>query len=109
MYQFNNQTISADEEGYLKNREEWRPEIANDIAKTENIELSERHWVVIQFLGDYFAEYAMSPAIRIMVKAMKKKYGADAYPKAALYLLFPQGPAKQATKIAGLPKPTGCI
>ncbi len=83
----------------------WR----NLIAKAENIEMTPAHWEVVNFLREYYEEYQIAPAVRILVKEMTKKFGKEKGDQKALYALFPYGPAKQACKIAGLPKPTGCI
>ena len=71
--------------------------------------MNDEHWEVVNFLRDYYDEYQIAPAIRVLVKALKKTMGKDKGSNKYLYTLFPYGPAKQACKIAGLPKPTGCI
>jgi len=101
--------IETDEEGYLVNLSDWTDEVANEIAKTENIEMSESHWEVVNFLREYYEEFQIAPAVRVLTKAIGKKLGADKGNSQYLYELFPYGPAKQACKIAGLPKPTGCV
>jgi tRNA 2-thiouridine synthesizing protein E len=102
-------TFETDEEGYLVNLSDWSEEVATHIAKEENIELTENHWEVINFLREYYIEYQIAPAVRVLTKAIGKKLGADKGNSKYLYELFPYGPAKQACKIAGLPKPTGCV
>ncbi|MBB6055846.1 TusE/DsrC/DsvC family sulfur relay protein [Tolumonas osonensis] len=104
-----NKEIETDTYGYLKNMSDWTPELAELIAAGEQITLSEAHWEVIHFVRDFYAEYKTSPAIRALVKAMALKLGEDKGNSRYLYRLFPEGPAKQATKIAGLPKPAKCI
>jgi tRNA 2-thiouridine synthesizing protein E len=105
----NGKQYETDEEGYLSNLSEWTEEIAGAIAKVENIEMSQNHWEVVNFLRDYYNEYQIAPAVRVLTKAIGKKLGADKGSSQYLYELFPYGPAKQACKIAGLPKPTGCV
>ena len=102
-YAFNGMQIAHDEEGYLTDIAEWTPELA------ENIALTPEHWEVVNFLRDYYEEYQIAPAVRILMKEMTKKYGKEKGDQKYLYGLFPYGPAKQACKIAGLPKPTGCV
>lgn len=104
-----NKEIETDTYGYLKNMSDWTPELAELIAAGEQITLSEAHWEVIHFVRDFYAEYKTSPAIRALVKAMALKLGEYKGNSRYLYRLFPEGPAKQATKIAGLPKPAKCI
>ncbi len=109
MYQIQDVTIQADKEGYLLNLEDWSNNLAILIAEQENIILTDNHWEVINFVRDFYVEFNTSPAIRMLVKAMAKKLGTEKGNSIYLYKLFPKGPAKQATKIAGLPKPARCI
>jgi TusE/DsrC/DsvC family sulfur relay protein len=102
-------SIETDEEGYLVNLGDWSEVVANEIARSENVEMSENHWEVVNFLREYYNEYQIAPAVRVLTKAIGKKLGADKGNSKYLYELFPYGPAKQACKIAGLPKPTGCV
>lgn len=102
-------SYEVDEEGYLVNLADWTEEIAVEIAKTEEIDLSENHWEVVNFLREYYDEFQIAPAVRVLTKAIGKKFGKEKGNSKYLYELFPYGPAKQACKIAGLPKPTGCI
>ncbi|MFA5627691.1 MAG: TusE/DsrC/DsvC family sulfur relay protein [Thiohalomonadaceae bacterium] len=102
-------TVEVDEEGYLVNINDWDRDIAAELAKSENLELTDSHWEVIDFLREYYNEYQIAPAVRVLTKAIGKKLGADKGNSKYLYELFPYGPAKQACKIGGLPKPTGCI
>ncbi len=101
--------LETDEEGYLVNLADWTEEVAEDIAKKENITMTSNHWEVVNFLRDYYNEYQIAPAVRVLTKAIGKKLGPDQGNSTYLYELFPYGPAKQACKIAGLPKPTGCV
>lgn len=102
-------SIEVDEEGYLVNLSDWDETVADYMAKEEKIEMTPNHWEVINFLREYYSEYQIAPAIRVLTKAIAKKLGPDKGNNKYLYELFPYGPAKQACKIAGLPKPTGCI
>ena len=108
-YEVNGTVAEHDEEGYLTDIGVWNTDLAGLIAKAENIEMTPEHWEVVNFLRDYYEEYQIAPAVRILVKEMTKKYGKEKGDQKALYALFPYGPAKQACKIAGLPKPTGCV
>jgi tRNA 2-thiouridine synthesizing protein E len=102
-------TIETDEEGYLANRTDWSEDVAKEMARVDNCDLCENHWEVINFLREYYEEYQIAPAVRVLTKAIGKKLGADKGNSKYLYELFPYGPAKQACKYAGLPKPTGCV
>ncbi len=108
-YELNGASIEHDEEGYLTDLSQWNIELASILANDEKIELNDEHWEVVNFLRDYYDEYQIAPSIRVLVKALKKTMGKEKGSNKYLYTLFPYGPAKQACKIAGLPKPTGCI
>jgi TusE/DsrC/DsvC family sulfur relay protein len=105
----NGKAVDVDEEGYLTNLNDWDQDIAVWLAESEEVELSDNHWEVINFLREYYDEFQIAPAVRVLTKAIGKKYGKEKGNSKYLYDLFPYGPAKQACKIAGLPKPTGCI
>jgi len=109
MLELNGKVIATDETGYLKNWQDWSPELINIIAKSEGISLTDAHLEVVHFVREFYLEYKTSPAIRALVKAMEKKLGVEKGNSRYLYKLFPDGPAKQATKLAGLPKPVKCI
>jgi len=108
-YQMNGTTVDHDEEGYIQELDKWSKELAEVIAKDENIEMTDEHWEVVNFLRDYYEEYQIAPAVRVLIKSIKKTMGKEKGNNKYLYTLFPYGPAKQACKIAGLPKPTGCV
>ncbi|AZI14106.1 TusE/DsrC/DsvC family sulfur relay protein [Avibacterium paragallinarum] len=107
--QINGQLIETDNEGYLLNIEQWNSDVALAIAKQEKIELSEAHWEIIYFVRNFYEDYHTSPSIRMLVKAVSQKFGEDKGNSRYLQRLFPEGPAKQATKLAGLPKPAKCL
>jgi TusE/DsrC/DsvC family sulfur relay protein len=105
----NGTQIEVDEDGYIQNLDDWSEDVAKHIAGIEQVEMTDAHWEVVNFLRDYYEEYQIAPAIRVLTKAAKKSMGPEKGNSQYLYELFPYGPAKQACKIAGLPKPTGCI
>ena len=105
----NGKNYETDEEGYLINLGDWNEEVAGYLATQEQVNMTEQHWEVINFLRDYYNEFQIAPAVRVLTKAIGKKLGPDKGTSQSLYDLFPYGPAKQACKIAGLPKPTGCV
>lgn len=95
--------MEIDEDGFIQDPEEWDENVAADLAKTEAVEeLTEDHWKVVNYLRDYYLEYDMAPMIRKLCKETGFKLKE-------IYELFPSGPAKGACKVAGLPKPTGCV
>lgn len=96
-------TLELDADGNLVNRNDWDENVAKAIAAEEGIEnLTDRHWKVINFMRKEFQEKGDAPSIR----KLTKESGVETK---ELYSLFPKGPAKRAARIAGLPKPTGCI
>ncbi|MGL5947545.1 MAG: TusE/DsrC/DsvC family sulfur relay protein [Aeromonas sp.] len=103
------QPVATDTHGYLLDPSRWSEALARQLAASEQIELSAAHWEVVHFVRAFYLEFNTSPAIRALVKAMEKHYGPEKGNSRYLYTLFPEGPAKQATKIAGLPKPVKCI
>ena len=109
MLEVNNRHIETDASGYLLNIDDWVVEVAQAIAKLENLELTDAHWEIIHFVRAFYQEYKTSPAIRMLVKATAQKLGEDKGNSRYLQRLFPEGPAKQATKLAGLPKPAKCL
>ncbi len=96
-------TIELDVDGNLAKRTDWNEEVARALAKEEGIDaLTDRHWIVIKFMQKEFDAKGDAPSIR----KLTKESGVDTK---ELYALFPKGPAKKAARIAGLPKPKGCI
>ncbi|ADM99462.1 sulfurtransferase TusE [Dickeya dadantii] len=109
MLVFEDRVIDTDAQGYLKDSSDWQEGMAPMLAEQEGITLTDAHWEVVRFVRAFYLEFNTSPAIRMLVKAMAQKYGEEKGNSRYLYRLFPKGPAKQATKIAGLPKPVKCI
>ena len=106
---FEGSIVATDKQGYLLDHKLWHKELALVMAKQDDFELSDAHWEVINFVRQFYLTYNTSPAIRALTKAMKAEFGEAKASSRYLYKLFPEGPAKQATKYAGLPKPARCI
>ena len=102
-------SYEIDDDGYLVDWQQWNENIATHMAKEEGIDLTEEHWEIIRFLRDYFQKYQIAPMIKILNKEIGKTMGKEKGNTKYLYQLYPAGPAKQACKYAGLPKPTGCV
>ena len=95
--------IEVDEDGFIQDPSAWDEGVATDLAKTEGVDdMGENHWKVVNYLREYYLEYNMAPMIRKLCKTTGFKLKE-------IYELFPSGPAKGACKVAGLPKPTGCV
>lgn len=95
--------IEVDEDGFIQDPSKWNEAVAKALAETEGIsELTEDHWKVINYLRQYYQQFGIAPMIRKLCKE-------TGFTLKQIYDLFPSGPAKGACKIAGLPKPTGCV
>jgi dissimilatory sulfite reductase related protein len=96
-------TVEVDGEGFLADPAEWSREMAADIAAQNGIPaLTDRHWAVVDYMRTTYLGTGSAPSIRTLGKS-------SGVPIKELYQLFPKGPAKLAAKIAGIPKPRGCI
>jgi len=100
--------IEVDEDGFIQEPEKWNREVAEDLGKIEATyepgqdKMNEDQWKIVDYIRNYYAEYEIAPPVRMVVK----KSGIDLK---TLYRLFPKGPAAGSCKVAGLPKPTGCV
>tara|TARA_R110002167_G_scaffold52073_4_gene150740 strand:+ start:1607 stop:1927 length:321 start_codon:yes stop_codon:yes gene_type:complete len=105
----NKQLTNIDDQGFLLDLNIWTETLANEIALSEGIHLTPAHWEIIFLLREFYQEFEISPAMRILVKQTKLKLGEEKGNSHYLLTLFPGSPAKIASKIAGLPKPTNCL
>ncbi len=95
--------IEVDEDGFIADPAKWDEAVAKALAGTEGVtDLTEDHWKIVNYLRQYYLQFGIAPMIRKMCKE-------TGYSLKQIYDLFPSGPAKGACKIAGLPKPTGCV
>jgi tRNA 2-thiouridine synthesizing protein E len=95
--------IELNDEGFLVDPSQWNEGIAVELAHREGIDpLTDRHWQVIRFMRSEYEANGTGPTVRVLGKT-------SGVPIKELYQLFPKGPAKLAAKIAGIPKPRGCI
>ena len=95
--------VELNDEGFFLHPEQWTEEMAPELARREGIDqLTDAHWTVIRFVRNEFLEKGTGPTVRVLGKT-------SGVPVKDLYQLFPKGPAKVAAKIAGIPKPRGCI
>lgn len=95
--------FEVDGDGFLTQPEIWDEETAKLLAKADGTgELNEKHWAIINYIREYWKENDMAPMIRKMCQSTNLRLKE-------IYELFPMGPAKGACKIAGLPKPDGCV
>jgi len=95
--------VELDDDGFFARPEQWTEAMAPEIAATQGIDhLTEDHWRVVKFMRSQYLENGAGPTVRVLGKI-------SGVPIKELYQLFPKGPAKLAAKIAGIPKPRGCI
>ncbi|MBF0105178.1 MAG: TusE/DsrC/DsvC family sulfur relay protein [Deltaproteobacteria bacterium] len=95
--------LAVDEDGFIEDPGKWSEAVAKHLAGTEGVtELSEDHWKLVNYLRNYYMEFNIAPMIRKLCKE-------TGFNLKKVYELFPSGPAKGACKVAGLPKPTGCV
>ena len=100
----NGKQLELNEEGFLTDPQKWDKQVAEALAKAqEGIEnLTAEHWAIIEFIRNHFLQTNLAPMVRSICKT-------TGLPLRRIYELFPSGPAKGACKIAGLPKPDGCV
>ena len=108
-FTLDNKLYRTNPEGYLVDAGDWNSTFAEFMATQDKIVLTRNHWAVIYLIRDYHDDHGVAPGIRLLVKQMGNKLGKDKSSSRYLYELFPEGPAKQACRYAGLSKPTGCI
>ena len=103
-YEVGGKTIETDDNGYLKDVNDWSEDVAKVIAEKEGVDLNDRAWDVVNYLRDeYLNNGGHQPNDRTIVKEMSEKWGEKVQSK-DLYTLFPMQPSKQAARIGGLPE-----
>ena len=96
-------SIEVDEDGFMQEPDQWNKDVAAALGTTEGVDdLTDDHWKVVDYLRNYYLQFGVAPMIRKLCKE-------TGYDLKTIYKLFPSGPAKGACKVAGLPKPTGCV
>lgn len=100
---------ALDKDGFLLNLSDWSPQVAEMLARREEIILTEAHWEIIYTIREFYEEFDLSPAMRPFARYVKQKLGSDKAKSIYLMTLFPESPAKKAARIAGLPRPENCL
>ena len=102
-YQVSGRTYEVDEDGFLQDPELWNEDVAKDFALSEGVtDMTDDHWKLIRYIRGYYDSYGIAPMVRKVTR--ETTFNTD-----KMYELFPSGPAKGACKVAGLPKPAGCV
>ena len=99
----NGKPVEFDKDGFMTDPGGWDDDVAASIAREEGIdEMTEKHWAVVRFIRDHWKEHDLAPPVRQLCK----EAGVSVR---EVYTLFRSGPARGACRIAGLPKPDGCV
>ncbi len=101
--------LALDDNGFLLQVDDWSEGVAELMAAADGLVLTPAHWELIVFVRDYYVEYDSAPPMRLLVKAVAKRLGKEKGNSRYLYRLFPEGPAREACRYGGLPKPVSCI
>jgi tRNA 2-thiouridine synthesizing protein E len=99
----------TNELGFLLRVADWNEQVAIQLADINDINMTDAHWEIINFIRHYYLQYKHLPNARVFAKAISKTLGEEKANSRYLLRLFPDGPLKYACKLAGLPKPPTCI
>lgn len=108
-FKFDGESYEVTPTGNLIDLHRWNERVAQHMAQKEGIELTAEHWEILNFLRGFYFEYGITPMVRILMRHMNEEMGPDKAGADYLYMLFPKGPSRQGSRIAGLPEPQGCI
>ena len=108
-FEFESKTLRLNATGNLAEPSDWNERLAEFMANKENIQLTPDHWEVINYLRKFYFRYGITPMVRLQIKHMGQEKGEKKFSHDYLYQLFPGGPSRQGSRIAGLPHPQGCI
>lgn len=101
--------LELDENGFLKNKDQWNEAFVVTTANKEQIALTVEHWEIIRFFRHFYEQYQLTPAMRVLMKHLRPLWSAEKVNSTYLQTLFPKGVMLQASRLAGLPKPSRCL
>ena len=106
--------VELDDDGFLCRSDEWSEAVAEALAVVDGVTLESAHWLLLRLARDYYKRYHVAPGMRILVTLLRQHQSAadstaQRIDSRLLYRLFPQSPARQVCRYAGLPKPVSCI
>jgi tRNA 2-thiouridine synthesizing protein E len=101
--------LKLDDNGHLLDLNQWSQSIGEQLAKKDNLTLTEQHWQIILLVRDIFIQTGTTPPMRLLIKAVKHEISEECANSRYLYQLFPDGPVRLASKYAGIPKPKHCL
>lgn len=102
-------SLETSDDGFLRDAALWNERVAEVLACREGVELSPAHWEILFFIRDYYFQFQHLPNARMFAAAIRKRLGEEKANSRYLQKLFPKGPLKYASKLAGLPKPPTCL
>lgn len=108
-FEFDGQRYRVHPSGNLVDPSVWTEALGKHLAEREGLEISADHWEVIRFLRGFYFQYGITPMVKLLVKHMQDQDGDHRINEDYLYQLYPGGPSRQGSRIAGLPEPQGCI
>lgn len=98
-----------DDKGNLKNLADWDTPCLYWFAEQEAISVTSEHLDVIQFFRDFYVQYSLTPSMRVLLKFLRTRWSTEKVSSTYLQQLFPKSVMLQASRLAGLPKPTRCL
>jgi len=108
-FEFKGKSYAVTCMGNLLDLHLWNEELAEFLAQKEGITLTANHWEILTCLRSFYFEFGVTPMVKILMKHMANEVGVEHVNREYLYKLFPKGPSRQGSRIAGLPEPQGCI
>ena len=109
LFEFEGKTYTLSPTGNLVDPAAWSESMAGALAQKEGIKLTREHWEVIRYLRKFYFSYGVSPMVKLLMSHLAREVGEQKGSREYLYSLFPAGPSRQGSRIAGLPEPQGCI
>lgn len=101
--------LQLDENGHLCDFKLWNDEVAQCLAQSDDLNLTDEHWEIIRLVREIYLQTKTTPPMRLLIKAIKVNINEEKANSRYLYRLFPDGPVRLASKYAGLPKPKHCL
>ena len=108
-FEFNGVQVPLYSTGNLQHMADWNESMAEALANKEGIQLTDEHWKVLNFMRHFYFKFGITPMVKVLIRHMAEELGPEHANKDHMYKLFPAGPARQGSRIAGLPAPQGCI
>jgi TusE/DsrC/DsvC family sulfur relay protein len=108
-FEYKGETLEVSEAGNLVDQSVWDHDLAEFLADKEGIVLTDEHWDILKFMRKFYFQFGITPMVYLLMKHLKEEFGEEKASKEHLYALFPEGPSRQGSRIAGLGEPQGCV